>query len=176
MGSDTWGSYKDLPPLLAKKTSILNIRNRDNRCFGYCIAARLLELESIDQGIDQAQQHRTRPNNYLPHFPRFGLDNIQYPVSPKDIAAIEDQLQIKINIFSFFDDQGLARYPYYISKKEYEKEVDLLYWDEHYALIKNFSAFLQENQHGSGVHAMLYCKKCFTPHFSAETLKNHNLY
>ena len=92
------------------------------------------------------------------------------------MQTIEDQLQIKINIFSFFDDQGLARYPYYISKKEYEKEVDLLYWGEHYALIKNFSAFLQDHTHENTGHAMHYCKKCFTPHKTEETLKHHNLY
>ncbi len=118
-------------------------------------------------GIQEGFNCPNRANQYLKHFARLGLENLQYPVSPRDMEAIEDQLQNKINIFSFFDDQGLARYPYYISKKEYEKEVDLLYWDEHYALIKKFSAFIQDRHHDGHVNSMVYCKKCFKTHKTA---------
>ena len=105
------GSYQDLPPLLVKKTSILNIRNKDNRCFGYCLVAYLLELERNQQGIKKPLIQPRRPYHYYPHFERFALSNIQYPVSPRDIPTIEDQLQIKINIFSFFDELRACAIP-----------------------------------------------------------------
>jgi hypothetical protein len=32
-------AFRPLPPFLAKKKSILNIRNTDEKCFGYCLCA-----------------------------------------------------------------------------------------------------------------------------------------
>ena len=68
-----------------------------------------------------------KPNQYKPHFARFGLDQLQYPVNPLELGPIEDVLKLRINVFSFFDDLGLARYPLYLSEKPYKREVDLLY-------------------------------------------------
>ena len=65
--------------------------------------------------------HFDRPNQYKPHFARFGLDQLQYPVNPLEVGLIEDQLKLKINVFSFFDDLGLARYPLYLSEKPYSE-------------------------------------------------------
>ena len=42
---------------------------------------------------------------------------------------------MNINVFSFFDDEGRARYPMVISRKYYDREANLLYWKEHYAPI-----------------------------------------
>ena len=51
-----------------------------------------------------------------------------------------------INLFTFWDDEGMARTPVYISSKPYANTIDLLYWetgekdgtnsDGHYAWIK----------------------------------------
>ena len=60
-----------------------------------------------------------KPNQYRKHFERFGLNSIKYPIAPQFIKEVEDTLKLKINIFSFFDDQGLARFPMYISEKKY---------------------------------------------------------
>ena len=65
-------------------------------------------------------------------------------MNPLELGPIEDQLKLRINVFSFFDDLGLARYPLYLSEKPYKRELDLLYWDEHFALITSFSVFLSD--------------------------------
>ena len=62
------GSYQDLPPLLAKKKSILNIKNKDNRCFGYCLAAYLLQRERDAQGKHDALPNQWRHKQYIEHF------------------------------------------------------------------------------------------------------------
>ena len=51
---------------------------------------------------------------------------------------------MKINIFSYFDADGNALYPMYLSDKNFRREVDLLYFQEHYALITNLNAFLND--------------------------------
>ena len=48
-----------------------------------------------------------------------------------------------------------AKCTLYISKKEYPKCIDLLYWKEHYAWIKNFSAFMADV---SWNNKMYWCK------------------
>ena len=42
---------------------------------------------------------------------------------------------MNINVFAFFDDEGRARYPLVISRKNDELAANLLYWKEHYAPI-----------------------------------------
>ena len=48
-------------------------------------------------------------------FERNNLADLPYPIPPIDVHLYQDQLQININVFSFFDDEGKARHPLYIS-------------------------------------------------------------
>ncbi|KAF0138717.1 MAG: hypothetical protein FD143_3617, partial [Ignavibacteria bacterium] len=101
------------------------------------------------------------------------LDQIHYPVEVADIPAIEDKLGVGINVYSFFDDEGKGRYPLDATKKVFERTVDLLYWDEHYAWIKNFGRFLAELSRNHKLH---WCGSCLG-HFDTEgVLKTHKLY
>ena len=45
---------------------------------------------------------------------------------------------MNINVFSFFDDEGRARHPLLISRKNYGCVANLLYWKDHYAPILKF--------------------------------------
>ncbi len=69
---------------------------------------------------------------------RHQLDILPYPIAPHDVHLYEDQLKMNINVFSFFDDEGRARHPLVIRRKNYERVANLLYWKEHYAPISNF--------------------------------------
>ena len=71
-------------------------------------------------------------------FQRYHLDTFPYSISPKDVHLYEDQLQISINVFSFFDDKGRGRHPLVISRKNYDRVANRFYWKEHYAQISNF--------------------------------------
>ena len=53
---------------------------------------------------------------------------------------------MNINVFSFFDDKGRARYPLVISRKNYEKVANLLYWKNHYAPITSISRLFSDIQ------------------------------
>ena len=44
--------------------------------------------------------------------------DLPYAIAPNDVHLYEDQLQININVFLFFDDEGIARHPLFISKKQ----------------------------------------------------------
>ena len=64
-----------------------------------------------------------------------GLDRIKYPVEPAEVSALETQLGISINVYSYSDDEGRKIYPYYITHLlEPERGlVSLLYFNNHWA-------------------------------------------
>ena len=96
-----------LPKFLIKKQAIINIKNQDNKCFGYAIAA----------ALHTAARNPNRPHQYLQYFDGLGLNFIDYPVNPSQMHEMEEKLNISINVFSFYDDMGRARYPLYVSGK-----------------------------------------------------------
>ena len=155
--------HKELPAFLKRKRAIINVKNTDNRCFGYAL---LSALETI-------HPHAERAENYIGLFHEYELDTIQYPVEVPDIPDHEDLLHVNINLFSFYDDEGKARYPLYVSKKHYNKSIDLLYWDEHYAWIKSFTAFMADL---SMKHTLHWCRACLGHFDNERTLATHQLY
>ena len=144
--------------------AIVNIRNNDERFFGNSVLAALLP--------DDPNRHAYRPERYSDaDFAEHGLDAIEYPVSPIDLPQIEQRLNISINVIGFYDGDGKARYPIYCSRHVSETEVDLLYWDGHFAWIKDFSRLMRDiTKHAD---RYFWCKRCFK-HFQAEhTLDRH---
>ena len=122
-------AWTPLPKFLQNKKAIVNVQNEDERCFGYAIASALHPVEN----------NSGRPNSYSKLFEKEGLNDIEYPVNLVDMPILEERLNISINLYSYFDDIGKARYPMYISRHKSVCEIDLLYFNEHYAWIKNFS-------------------------------------
>ncbi len=144
-------SFKELPKFLKSKHAIINVKNTDNRCFGYSILAHFHPVKKNPQ----------YPYFYNKFFADHALDTISYPVEIEDIPQIEEKLKVAINVFSFFDDEGKARFPRYISKYRdtFKEEIDLLYWNNHFAYIKSFSAFIADLHYSH--RKKEFCKKCF---------------
>jgi len=94
-------SYLELPPFLAKKECIVNVKNLDHRCFGYAL---LSALHPVDR-----DHHPNRPSKYDGFFEEHGLDALDYPVAVEELEDVERQINIAFNVFEFFDDRGLAR-------------------------------------------------------------------
>ena len=106
-------------------------------------------------------------------FVRNNLHDLPYPIKPSDVFNDEDILQININIFSFFDDEGNVRYPMFISRKNYARLANLVYWDEHYAPIKNIDRlFCDITKHGNRKH---FCLRCLGNFTTAEILEHQLL-
>ena len=158
--------FKQLPTFLAQKKAIVNIQNTDNRCFGHAMVSAL--APPLVHG-----EHAYRPENYNYLFQEKGLDQLTYPVEVASIPTIEDKLGIGINVFSFFDDEGKGRYPLYATTKVFEMTIDLLYWDEHYAWIKNFRRFMADLSRYQTIH---WCRNCLGHFDTEDVLKTHKLY
>jgi len=156
--------FQELPPFLANKKCIINVNNRDNRCFGYALLA----------SLEPSANNRSKAYSYTRHFAKHHLDTIAYPVKLDDIPAIEATLPFAINVFSFDDDTGRSRFPKYNSLKTDVPVIDLLYWNEHFALIKDFNTFMCDIS--KTAHLQHFCRRCFG-HFRKESsLLNHQRY
>src|SRR5205085_3154572 len=117
----TGARHQDLPAFLKNKKCIVNVQNQDERCFGYAIlSAKYPQNENPH-----------RPTKYTPEmWEESGLNQIQYPVELIQLEEIERQINIPFNVFRYYDDEGKARYPLYISKLDPTQEthpIDLLY-------------------------------------------------
>ena len=112
-------SSKLLPKFIENTKAVVNIRNKDNRCFGY---AMLYILERPKNTCKLNKQ----PNSYTNEmFESNNLLELPYPIHYSDVSKYEDLLQCNRNVFSFFDDDGKARYPMFISRKIYPRWVNL---------------------------------------------------
>ena len=157
-------AYAPLPPFIRNKNSVINVHNTDNRCFGYAI---LSAIYPVEHG-----QHPDRPSKYDRYFEEQDLDQIQYPVEPHQVPHIEDLIQINVNLYTF-SHEGRKRRPYYISKKQFPFAIDLLYWNGHYAYIKNFAGlFFDITKHEHQKH---FCRSCLGHFWNAQSLANHQL-
>ena len=156
--------FRELPPYLKNKKAIINIQNNDERCFGYSL------LYFIDPRHDR--NNSGRATLYTEQmFEDNQLADLPYPIAPNDVHQYEDRLQTNINVFSFFDEEGKARHPLFISRKHYPRTANLLYWDEHYSPITDIGRLFKDiTTHKEPTNM---CLRCFGHFKTPETLGKH---
>ena len=157
------GSYIPLPEFITKKKSIINIQNKENKCF----------LWSILRYLHPVQMNEVRLTDLRDYENDLNLKGIKFPVKVKDITKFENNNPDlpEINVFSVNDNNKI--YPLRINKKDCQKSIDLFHYSEdekqHYSLIKNFTRLVR-SQYTSHKSSKIYiCKKCLT-HFTKEDL------
>ena len=130
--------FRLLPKFLQSKQAILNPMNNDRCSFGYAIVLFYHPGE---------WKHRFKSfisENWKQRFAQHKLDQINYPVQIGDIPAIEDQLNLRINVFTFDGSTGHKRHSLYISKKYKPEEINLIYWEGRFAWIKFLSRLFHD--------------------------------
>ena len=93
----TTGSYIPLPKELSKKTSLVNPFNPDDdMCIIWCILAKLFPQNKDRDNIEL----------YKPYINQIvNVNSYSYPMALKDIDILEEENNLKINIFHY--DRGL---------------------------------------------------------------------
>ena len=124
-------SYIPLPNFIMRKKAIINMENKDDKCFLWSILRYLHSREKHSSRIDDLKKYENDLN----------FEQINFPIKDKDIIKFEKQNPDLpgINIFSVNENKKI--YPLRINKKDCQKTIDLfLYSDEnkHYSLIKTF--------------------------------------
>jgi hypothetical protein len=153
-------SYIELPEYLKLKRAIINVKNTDNRCFGYAILAARYSDKAYSK-------NKATPKQYDKYFERENLHRLNYPVKIADLENFEREYSQAVNVISFLDDKGTGMYSVYHSKVNADAAINLLYWNEHYAWIKDFPRLLSGiSKHKARKH---FCMRCFS-HFTTEII------
>ena len=127
-------SYIPLPVFIMRKKAILNIENKDDKCFVWSI---LRYLHPVNKNGTRIYDLRKYEND-------LNFKGIDFPVKIKDIQKFENQNSDLpgINVFSVDDNNKI--YPLRLNEKDCQKTIDLFLFSEgekqHYSLIKkNFT-------------------------------------
>ena len=154
------------PKKLKSMRSILNVKSPDNKCFLYCLLAKIYPVNT-----KKAERH----TKYLPYANKINMGSVQFPVKVKDIATVEEMNRLSISVFQWcVEDECVIPLKH---GSGVGKQVDLLYLEDgeqaHYLLIKDFNAFMR---HRSKYHnKMFYCRKCLHGFVSLQNHDKHYL-
>ena len=109
-------SYIPLPDFIVKKKAIVNIQNKDQKCFLWCVLRRLHPNEVHDERLTDLKQYENELN----------FKGIDFPVKIKDITKFENQYRSipGINMFSINNNNKF--YPLRINKKDCQNRIDLV--------------------------------------------------
>ena len=160
-------SYIPLPDFIMKKKSIINIQNKDNKCFLWSI---LRYLHPIQKRLTDIRKYENDLN----------FKGIDFPVKLKDIPKFENQNPNLpgINVFSVNDNNKI--YPLRLSQKDCQKSIDLFLFSKdvnmHYCLIKNFSRLTRSQITSHSSSKLHICKKCLTHFIKLDLFEKHITY
>ena len=166
-GADT----DQVKEILARKKSILNITGCRNKCFLYCILAK---LHRFKKAVNRA-------TTYAPYLNELDTSNITFPVKLSQINKFEKKNNIRINVFGMFRSQvgSFQPYPMYISNNSSlsqdttsrgQVHVDLLLYDNHYYLIRNLNMFIRPF---FWKKTRFFCQKCLMSFQSKQRYETH---
>ena len=161
-------SFIPLPNFIMRKKAIINMENKDGKCF----------LWSILRYLHPREKHSIRINDLREYENDLNFKGINFPVKVKDIQKFENNNPDLpgINVFSVDDNNKI--YHLRINKKDCKKSIDLFLYSEdekqHYSLIKNFSRLVrsQITSHRSG--KIYICKKCLNHYTKQDLLEKHS--
>ena len=161
-------SYIPLPDWIVRKRAILNIQNKDNKCFLWSILRYLHPKEKNGSRIEDLRKYEDELN-----IPK----GFVFPVNLKDINKFEKanpQLP-GINVFSVDDNKCF--YPLRMGLDDPQKSIDLFLYGEdgkfHYSLIKKFSRLFRSQITSRTNDTSHICKRCFSFFTKEELLQKH---
>ena len=160
-----------LPKELVDKKAIINMKNKDNECFKWCV---LRELNPKDDHAERVDKELMEKENTL------NMEGIEYPVSFKDINKFEKQNpNISITVLGYNKKDkvhplSVSEYVYNRYNRAHNIILLLIERDgvKHYCLVKNPSRLLskQISAHKKGTHI---CFRCLNPYWSHKSLEKH---
>ena len=157
-----------LPKELADKKAIINMKNKDNKCFLHCVLRAIYPTNNHPERVDKELMEKENTLN---------MEGIEYPVSLKDINKFEKQNpETSITVLGFNEKDKV--HPLSVSEHVYNREHNIILLlierdgVKHYCLVKNPSRLLskQISAHREGTHI---CFRCLNPFWTHKSLEKH---
>ena len=167
--------YNKLPPLIAKKKAVINMRNDDNQCFKWAVTRALNPVGKNPDRITKELKDQAEKLNW---------EGITFPVKVKDIHIWEKNNNKFVSVFGY-DDESKKIYTIKMCNEltsivlDEEKETQdkkfinlFLHDDNHYCVVKNLSR-LVSSQHSKHKEKKHFCLRCHNGFNTSESLKAH---
>ncbi|CAP20729.2 Protein CBG24022 [Caenorhabditis briggsae] len=159
--------YIELPDWIKNKKAVINIKNKDDKCFMWCILAHLFPVE----------ENSERVAKYKYHVSKITFDGFEFPFQVKDVDRFEKKNNLAVNILTHNIEDKEKIDSYKVSrniKVEINRVVNLLLVTDnsgegHYCLIKNIDR-LMNNKNGT---RNKFCIRCHNNFLTKEKFENH---
>lgn len=163
----TGSSYIATPKKLARKLTVINIKNNDNACFKWAI------LSYKMRNVFKAHSERFSKYKSLKHTLNF--TGIEFPVKISDINKFEKLNHISVNVYGWEKEKIVI---YHLTKNQQKEHVNLLLLlssanpQGHYCWIKNISRFIssEKTKHNGKIYQ---CYGCLITFNTKEKLNKH---
>ena len=158
-----------LPKELADKKAIINIQNKNNKCFLWCVHREINPEKQNPQRLDKKLMGKENILN---------MEGIEYPVSLKDLNKFEKQNRtISITVLGY---EEKIVYPLRNSvNTDRDHNIILMLMEKdgvkHYCLVKNISHLLSF-QATKGKRKEYFCLRCLNPFWCEKSLNEHQEY
>ena len=161
-------SFVPTPPHIAKKRAVVNVHNKDERCFEWALLSALYPVE----------KHSERVSNYEKYRNTLNFEGITFPVDLKDIAQFEAlNTHVSVNVISVDDDHKGFCVEHLTAERNRPHHVNLLLLSDgnmaarHYTWIKHFSRLLGDRTKHDGESYV--CNSCLNVFGSQQVLESH---
>ena len=164
-------SYIKLPDVLAKKKAIINMENKDDECFKWCVTRALNPVVRDGERITKILREQSE---------KYDWSGIEFPLELKGIDCFEKQNEtISVNVYGY--ERGV--YPLLVSNYVYQPNrihhVNLLLISDgekkHYCLINSMSRLLS-SQISKNKNKKFFCLRCLNPFSTQELVYKHEEY
>ena len=154
-------SYIDLPLWIKNKKAVINLKNKDDKCFIWCILRYLHPKPRDNERVTDLKKYEKE----------LVTKGINFPMSVKDINKFE-KLNPNIPGITVFSVEGKTIYPLKLSNKGCVKTIDLFLFEAngkcHYGLIKNLHRLIASQLTTTRVTGGVFiCKRCLC-HFKVQ--------
>jgi hypothetical protein len=164
--------YSELPPLIAKKKAVINMKNDDDQCFKWAVTR---SLNPVDKNPDRITKELRKQAEDLV------WKGITFPMKVKDIPIWEKNNDKFVSVFGY-DDESRKIYTIKmcddltsvdLDKDQDKKFINLfLHDDNHYCVVKNLSR-LVSSQHSKHKEKRHFCLRCHNGFNTSKSLKDH---
>ena len=118
-------TWMPLAETIKKKKAVINMKNKDNQCFKWCVTRALNPVQDNPERVTRNLRTQSEELNW---------EGIEFPVRFKQIDKFEtNNPDISVNVF-YYD---LGVYPLRIPKEEKRTQIDLLIISPSYGGIKS---------------------------------------
>ncbi len=163
--------YSKLPPFIAKKKAVINMKNKDDQCFKWAVTRALNPVNKDSDRITKELKNQAKKLNW---------DGITFPVKVKDIHIWEKNNDKLVNIFGYDEDTQkiyIVRMSDGCFSTTLEENKDkfislFLHDDNHYCVVKSLGRLIgfQLSKKKNKKH---FCLNCMNGFGTEKVLKSH---